>query len=68
MKFVTQADVKGAEVQKYAAIVMFSTEVWGTRELGTCSSRHQSGGQRHQRRWYRRGGVFSMGRGGGISY
>jgi len=35
-----QADVKRAGVQKCVAIVTFSTEVWRTRELGTCSSHH----------------------------
>jgi len=50
-----QVDVEGAGVQKCVAVVTFSTEVRGTRELETCSSRHWSGGQRHQRRWYRRG-------------
>jgi len=39
-----QADVEGAGVQKCAAVVTFSAEVWGTRELGTCLSRHQSRG------------------------
>jgi len=48
-----QVDVEGAGVQKCTAIVMFSTKVWGTRELGTCSSRRRNGGRRHQRRWYR---------------
>jgi len=50
-----QADVEGAGVQKCAAVVTFSAEVRGTRELGTCSSRYRSGGRRHQRRWYRQG-------------
>ena len=59
-----QADVEGAGVQKCTAVVMFSAEVRGTRELGTCSSRHRSGGQRHRKRWYRWGGVFSTGGGG----
>jgi len=45
-----QADVEGAGVQKCAAIVMFSTEVRGTGELGMCLSRHRSGGRRHQKR------------------
>jgi len=48
-----QADVEGAGVQKCTAIVTFSTKVRGTREFGTCLSHHQSGGQRHQREWYR---------------
>ena len=34
-----QADVEGAGVQKCAAIVTFSAEVWGTKELGMCLSR-----------------------------
>ena len=34
-----QADVERAGVQKCMAVVMFSTEVWRTRELGTCSFR-----------------------------
>jgi len=50
-----QTDVERAGVQKCMAVVTFSAEVWGTKELGTCSSRHRSGGQRHQRRWYRWG-------------
>jgi len=50
-----QADVEGAGVQKCTAIVTFSTKVQGTREFGTCSSRRRSGGQRHQREWYRQG-------------
>jgi len=48
-----QADVERAGVQKCVAIVMFSTEVRGTKELGMCSSRRRSRGQRYQRRWYR---------------
>jgi len=51
-----QADVEGAGVQKCVTVVTFSTEVQRTRELGTCLSRRRSGGQRHQRRWYRQGG------------
>jgi len=39
-----QANVEGAEVQKCTAVVMFSAEVQGTRELGTCSSRCWSRG------------------------
>jgi len=50
-----QADVEEAGVQKCAAVVTFSAEVQRTKELGTCSSRYRSGGQRHQRRWYRQG-------------
>ena len=50
-----QADVKRAGVQEYTAVVMFSAKVQRTRELGTCSSRCQSRGWRHQRRWYRQG-------------
>jgi len=49
-----QAD-EGAGVQKCTAIVTFSAEVQGTRELRTRLSRRRSRGQRHQRRWYRRG-------------
>jgi len=45
-----QVNVEGAGVQKCVAIVMFSAEVWRTRELGTCSSRRWSRGWRHQRR------------------
>jgi len=45
-----QVDVEGAGVQECAAIMMFSTEVWRTEELGTHSSCCQSGGQRHRRR------------------
>ena len=36
-----QADVERAGVQKCMAIMMFSTEVWRTGELGTCSSCHR---------------------------
>jgi len=50
-----QADVEGAGVQKCAAVVTFSAEVWGTRELRTCLSHCRSRGQRHRRRWYRWG-------------
>ena len=50
------------------AVVTFSTEVWGTRELGTYSSRHQSRGQRHRRRWYRQRGCVQYGRREEISY
>jgi len=50
-----QADVEGAGVQKCAAVVTFSPEVQGTRELGTCSFRRRSGGRRHWRKWYRWG-------------
>jgi len=39
-----QVDVEEAGVQECMAVVTFSTEVWGTRELGTYSSRHQSRG------------------------
>jgi len=42
-----QVDVERAGVQKRMAIVTFSTEVWRTGELGTCSSRCRSGEQRH---------------------
>jgi len=48
-----QMDVERAGVQKRMAIVTFSTKVQRTGELGTCSSRCRSGGQRHWRRWYR---------------
>jgi len=50
-----QADVEGAGVQECMAIVMFSTEVQRTGELGTCSSYCWSGGQRRWRGWYRWG-------------
>jgi len=50
-----QVDVEGAGVQKCMAVMMFSTEVWRTRELGMCLSHCQSGEWRHQRRWYRQG-------------
>jgi len=61
-------DVEKAEVQKCTAIVMFSAEVQRTGELGTCSSRHWSGGWRHQRRWYRRRRCVYYGWRGEISY
>ena len=48
-------------------VVTFSAEVQRTRELRTCSFHYRSRGQRHQRRWYRQGGVFGMGRGGGLA-
>ena len=35
-----QADVERAGVQKCAAVVTFSAEVWRTGELGTCLSRY----------------------------
>ena len=38
-----QADVEGAGVQKYVAIMTFSAEVQRTRELGTCLSYCWSG-------------------------
>jgi len=44
-----QADVERAGVQKCMAIVMFSTKVQRTGELGICLSHHQSGGWRHRR-------------------
>ena len=50
-----QVDIEGAGVQKYAAVVTFSTKVQETREFGMCSSHRQSGGQRHWRGWYRWG-------------
>jgi len=50
-----QADVKGIGVQECIAVVTFFTEVQRTRELGTYLSRCWSRGQRHRRRWYRRG-------------
>jgi len=62
-----QADVEGAGVQKCTAVVTFSTEVWRTRELGTCSSCRWSRGRRHQR-WYRQGRCVWYGRRGRISY
>ena len=37
-----QVDIEGAEVQKCAAIVMFSAKVQRTRELGTRLSHRQS--------------------------
>jgi len=37
------------------AIVTFSVEVQGAGELGACPSDWWSGGQRHQRGWYRWG-------------
>jgi len=46
-------DVEKAGVQKCTAVVTFSAEVWRAGKLGTCSSHHQSRGQRHQRRWYK---------------
>ena len=63
-----QVDVERAGVQKRMAIVTFSTEVRRTGELGTCSSRCQSGGQRHWRRWYRQRRCVCYGRRGEISY
>jgi len=63
-----QADVEGAGVQECVAIVIFSAEVQRTRELETHSSRHQSGGQRHQRRWYQWGRCVWYGWRGGISH
>jgi len=61
-------DVERAGVQKHIAIVMFSAEVQRTGELGTCSSRHRSGGQKHWRRWYRRRRYVCYGQRRGISY
>ena len=49
------------------AVVTFSTKVWRTKELGTCSSYHRSRGQRHWRRWYKQGGMFGMGGRGGLA-
>ena len=63
-----QADVEGAGVQKYMAVVTFSTEVQRMGELGACSSCRQSRGQRHQRRWYRWGRYVWYGQRGRISY
>jgi len=49
----SQADIEGAGVQECVAIVMFSTKVWRTGELGTCLSRHQRGLYRRRRCvWY----------------
>jgi len=45
-----QADIERAGVQKCMAVVMFSTEVQRTRELGMCLSCCRSRGQRHWRR------------------
>jgi len=66
--FWGQVDVERAGVQKCTAIVTFSAEVQRTRELGTCSSRHQSGGRKHQRRWYRQGRCVWYGWRGGIGH
>jgi len=63
-----QADVEGAGVQKCTAVVMFSTEVQRIGELRACLSRHQSRGQRHQRRWYRQGRCVWYGQRGRISH
>jgi len=48
-----QADVERAGVQKCTAVVMFSTEVQRTRELGMCLSCCWSREQRHWRKWYK---------------
>jgi len=66
--FQGQVDIEGAGVQKYTAVVTFSAEVQRTRELGTCSSRRRSRGQRHQRRWYRWGRCVWYRQREGISY
>ena len=42
-----QVDIERAGVQKCMAVVMFSTEVQRTRELGMCLSCYRSRGQRH---------------------
>jgi len=63
-----QADVEGAGVQKYVAIVTFSAEVQRTKELGTCLSHCWSGEQRHRRRWYRWRRCVWYGQRRGISY
>jgi len=62
-----QVDIERAGVQKCMAVVTFSTKVWRTKELGTCSSYHRSRGQRHWRRWYKQGGMFGMGGRGGLA-
>ena len=49
----SQADVEGAGVQEYMAVVMFFTEVWRREKLGTHLSYHWSRGWRYQRRWYK---------------
>jgi len=49
----SQMDIEGAGVQECVAVVMFSTEVQRTEELGTCLSYHQRGLYRRRRCiWY----------------
>ena len=62
-----QADVEGAGVQECMAVVIFSAEVWRTGELGTHLSRCQSGGGDTGEDSTGGGGVFGMGREGGLA-
>ena len=63
-----QVDVERAGVQKCTAIVMFSTKVWRTGELGTHPSHRRNRRWRHQRRWYEWGRCVWYGQRGRISH
>jgi len=54
--------IERARVEECVTVVTFSIEVQRAGELGACSSYRQSGGQRHQRGWYRRGRCVWYGR------
>jgi len=62
-----QTDVEGAGVQECTAVVMFSTKVQRTGELGTRSPCHWSEGRNTGGDGIGRGGMFGTDTGGGLA-